>query len=683
MSMNTYLKGRLRNTPLPYSHGLLPLFEAVVNSIHSTAELNPDPRYGTISVDIIRSPQSSLQFNEAKAKRGASPLENIVGFRVTDNGIGFNDKNMGSFETLDTDYKAQYGCRGVGRLLWLKAFDNVLVVSNYTDDDMASKKRTFMFTELQGVTNNTLEDGPHGAKPTTCLHLEGFKKHYQERSAKSAATIATNLFEHCLWYFVRPGGAPKIHINDNGQVISLDDVYDTYMFSSAKNDSIKLKGNDFELIHVKLKASSVKTPLIAWCAASRVVKEENISGKVVGLHGKIRDEEGDFVYACYVTSPFLDEHVRSGRFGFDIEEMSDDLFSATDLSLSEIRNAVLSRSSKHLEKYLEENKKSGRERVEKFVAQRAPRYRPILSRISDDELSIDPGISDKDLDLMLHKQLSEIEGQLLSKGHHIMAAGKDEDPEDYNNRLGSYLKIVDDIKKSDLANYVFHRKVIIDILEKSIQRQEDGKYAQEELIHSLIMPLRKTSNEISLDSCNLWLLDERLAFHDFLASDKTLSSMPITGSKQTKEPDICALNVFDEPVLINDNQQLPLASIVVVEIKRPMRNDAKAGEDKDPVEQALGYLKRVRKGGTFTASGRPIPKSEDIPGFCYVICDITGSVKDRCEMLGLTVTSDHLGYFGYNPNLKAYIEVISFDRLVKAAKERNRAFFDKLGLPAN
>jgi hypothetical protein len=27
-----------------------------------------------------------------------------------------------------------------------------------------------------------------------------------------------------------------------------------------------------------------------------------------------------------------------------------------------------------------------------------------------------------------------------------------------------------------------------------------------------------------------------------------------------------------------------------------MRNDAKAGEEKDPVEQALGYLKRIRAG---------------------------------------------------------------------------------------
>jgi hypothetical protein len=34
MSLNTSLKGRPRNTNLPKSHTLFPLFEAVVNSIH-------------------------------------------------------------------------------------------------------------------------------------------------------------------------------------------------------------------------------------------------------------------------------------------------------------------------------------------------------------------------------------------------------------------------------------------------------------------------------------------------------------------------------------------------------------------------------------------------------------------------------------------------------------------------
>lgn len=681
MSLNTHLPGRLRNTPLPRSHGLMPVFEAVVNSIHSIAEVNTSATYGEIEIEIIRASQSSLALEDMKNKRGAPPQEHILGFRIIDNGEGFHDKNMKSFETLDSEHKAKQGCRGVGRLSWLKVFDAVAVSSNFESEGGVVKQRSFAFNPAQGVHNITLAEVDSNTQRKTCIHLTGFNSLYREKSPKTAGTIANSLFEHCLWYFVREGGAPKICIKDDLEVIKLAQVYEDYMFSSSKKECISLKGHDFELTHLKLKTSVAKQPYIAWCAASRVVEEESIAGKVPGLYGKIKDEAGDFVYACYVTSTFLDEHVRPERIGFDIEAMSDSLFSETELSLAEIRSEVIAASCEHLKAYLQESQRAGRERVEKFVSNSAPRYRPILKRIDEAKLSVDPDISDKDLDLLLHKQLSEIEGSLISEGNAIMTFGAGESPAQYKARLDGYLAKVDDIKKSDLANYVFHRKIILDILEQAIKKGADGKYAKEELIHELIMPIRKTSGEITLDSCNLWLIDERLAFHNFLASDKPLSTMPITGNSETKEPDICALNVYDEPVLVAAGQEMPLASIVIVEIKRPMRNDAAAGEEKDPVEQALGYLQRIREGRAKTASGRPIPRSDEIPGFCYAICDLTPSVIQRCKMLGLTVTSDHMGYFGYNPNFKAYIEVISFDRLLNAARQRNRAFFDRLGLP--
>jgi hypothetical protein len=66
-----------------------------------------------------------------------------------------------------------------------------------------------------------------------------------------------------------------------------------------------------------------------------------------------------------------------------------------------------------------------------------------------------------------------------------------------------------------------------------------------------------------------------------------------------------------------------------------------------------------------------------------VLCDLTDSITDRCKKHSMTQSHDGMGFFHYNPNYNAYIEVISFDKLVQAAKERNRAFFDKLGLPVS
>jgi hypothetical protein len=91
----------------------------------------------------------------------------------------------------------------------------------------------------------------------------------------------------------------------------------------------------------------------------------------------------------------------------------------------------------------------------------------------------------------------------------------------------------------------------------AIRRQGDGNYAREDLIHTLIMPMRKDSNDLPFESCNLWLIDERLAFHDFLASDKPIGAMPITGASDAKEPDFLALNVFDNPILVSEGSGLP------------------------------------------------------------------------------------------------------------------------------
>lgn len=676
MSLHTNLKGRLRNTSLPKSHGLMPVFEAVVNSIQSIEEKASPTTSGKITLEIVRSAQSNLDIGEKVDG-------DIVGFTIKDNGCGFDDENFASFETLDSDHKISKGCRGVGRLLWLKTFDKVEVSSSFLDEKATRRKRTFIFDDTQGVHDINITDEPNKSDTGTNIQLKGFDLTYQKAVPKTVETIATALLEHCLWYFVRSNGCPEILVIDGENRIRLEDLYDEHMHKSAYPEVIKLNDYDFELTHIKFRASATKKHQLALCAASRLVKEENIQGKIPGLYNKLSDETGEFIYTCYISSPFLDEHVRAERTSFDLAENVDGLFSDSEISIKNIRDAVLKRAAEYLKDDLSEKVTAGKQRVDDFIASTAPRYRPILNYIDKNELIVDPDISDKDLELHLHSHWAKVEKELLVEGHNIMQPTNDEHTEEYEERLQSYLQKSEDLKKSDLANYVSHRKVIIDLLQKSIERLDNGKYAREDLIHELIMPMRKDSTDVFLDSCNLWLIDERLAFHNYLASDKTLNAMPITDSSSTKEPDLLSLRIFDNPLLVNDQSSLPLGSITVIEIKRPMRNDMKEGVDKDPIDQALDYLDRVRGGKVKTASGRLIPSAPAIPGYCYVLCDLTESMIKRCKSANLTVTADGMGYFGYNDNFKAYIEVISFDQLANAARERNRAFFDKLGLPSN
>lgn len=413
-----------------------------------------------------------------------------------------------------------------------------------------------------------------------------------------------------------------------------------------------------------------------------MVLEENITSKVPGLYGRLKDEtSAEFTYVCYLSSDYLDAHVRSDRTAFDISERVAGTPLVDDISLDDIRAGVLQEVEKILAAPLTAARKEGTARVNDFVSNRAPRYRPVLTRLESLGVTVDPSMKDQDLELLLHRNLQKLEADAIAEGQVVFAEVGSVPMENYEERLTHYLDTVTEINQSDLAAYVFRRRTILDILARLIRSDEQGKYRREDVIHSLLIPMRTTSNEIGTDASNLWIIDERLAFHDYLASDKTLKSMPITGSDSMKEPDVIATRLVDTPVLAAEGEKLPLPSIVVIEIKRPMRNDA--SEDKDPIQQCLDYVKRVRAGGVKTASGRPIPETPELPAFCYVVADLTPTMIDRCKYAGLRPTHDGLGYFGFNEPYKAYIEVMNFDRLVNAATERNKAFFDKLGLPSS
>ena len=95
--METNLPGRLRNTSLPHGRGLLPLFDAVTNSIQSIEEAGLSSSAGMISVEIMRKARTGqFEFEEEQKKGGPDGTEDIIGFKVTDNGVGFNDANMKS-----------------------------------------------------------------------------------------------------------------------------------------------------------------------------------------------------------------------------------------------------------------------------------------------------------------------------------------------------------------------------------------------------------------------------------------------------------------------------------------------------------------------------------------------------------------------------------------------------------
>ena len=106
------------------------------------------------------------------------------------------------------------------------------------------------------------------------------------------------------------------------------------------------------------------------------------------------------------------------------------------------------------------------------------------------------------------------------------------------DKIEEYKHYILDDKKGSLAEYVTKRKAVLDLLDKmrGFSESTDETHHLEDAIHQLICPMRVESNELHIDDHNLWILDDRLAFYNFFASDRPIKSY--TESDSGREPDI-------------------------------------------------------------------------------------------------------------------------------------------------
>lgn len=677
--LGSSLKGRLRNTDLPVAKSLYPLFEAVVNSIYA--------------IDDRVEAEDSFNSNEARIRiiinrEGGSDLfggkVEIHSITIEDNGIGFDDANYNSFCELDSMYRASRGCKGIGRLLWLKCFAAVEVDSCYKDNEGVKKNRHFSFT-ADGITSLDEENEVYKDLGTKVV-LKGIIGPYKASISKmSQEAIAKALFEHCLWFFLREGSCPDIRIIDGTDpATNLNEIYESYLYSDQSNiATFEIGDAVFNVLHVRLQKSECNN-LISYCAGNRIVKEEKIKD-IVGLYDSaLETETGSFYYKCFVTSSFFDEHVSPDRFSFLIPEQRDNENQQEvleQLYFSDIRKKIHEAISAFLAPYLTDNIIAGREKLCQFVDSKAPYYKPLLAGLAEEEQVINPKATDKSIDSYLHTKLVEKEHALIEEGHDVLKIRTGETEEDFRTRVDKYFDDAQQLKQTDLARYVLHRKFILELLGDVLGTDANGNYCKEDRVHEIVMPMRATSDDVNFLDNNLWIIDERLVFHHYLASDKTFKAMRVTDSESRRRPDILIENIYDNPMLVTEKDTPPFATLRIVEFKRPMRDDIEAEDSsKNPIDQCIDYVEKIRTGKTVTKSGRPINISEEIPAYCYVICDLTPSMQSVCRKHDLRKTYDNLGYLGYKSELRIYFEVISFDQLLNSANERNAAFFTKLGI---
>jgi hypothetical protein len=666
------LLGRVRNTRLSHSNSLLPLFEAVINSIHAIEEVTP--ALGEIKVVIERANTKQMKID------GTGPIEPISSFRITDNGIGFTEANYESFCTSDSQLKATLGGKGVGRFLWLKAFDHAEIKSIYRTPADEYWQRCFdLKLSEEGVYNhsNAKLDTAKSVKKETTVRLVDFKSDYQQWVPRSAETVAKRLIEHCLEHFVL-GQCPRITIQDDADsaLFDLNEMYKSQVQSKLVTSPFNVKGKEFVLHNLRIDPDYQPQHRLYFCDHKRAVHQENLVGKVPNLTDTLLDEKhAPFVYAGYVSGGYLDETVNPERTEFQIPKEQGVL---QELGWDMLLAQTAGQAANYLSPYTGPIKIEKEQRIKSYVQGKAPQYRPLLKHKKEALDAIAPELPDGDLDLELYKINLTYDSELREKSVAILStleAGKDGSPT-FEEQYKQFTSEWNELGMSKLANHVVHRKATLSMLEASRKLTKSGKYQLESTIHNLIFPLRKTSEDVTAAQMNLWVVDEKLAYHYYLASDVPLKQL----KKDVMEIDSderADLLIFNSPAAFV-NEGPPFSSVVLIEFKRPARDDY---DDKDnPINQVYTYVRLIKSGKAYDRGGTPINVPAHTPFYAYIICDLTEKLVLQAENATLTQSQDSLGYFGYNPQLRAYVEIISFDKLIGDAKKRNAFLFDQLGI---
>jgi hypothetical protein len=664
--MDVDIAGRVANIKLPHAHALSPVFEAVVNSIDALAEAGR--KNGKINIYIERDHSQAGLPAEV-----VGPVLPVKTFLVEDNGIGFTDANFKAFNTSDTRKKAAQGGKGVGRLLWLKAFDHAEVASVFSNEDGKKYRRAFDFrSTLRGIENASVTEAPDDAIQTK-ISLCDYRPEYRDEVPRLSETIARRIVEHCLQYFVL-GIAPKISVHDadHGVVHDLDQIYAEEV--SPNKTSVDFSAGACTLTIHNLRVNPKVQPRhrLHFCAGNRAVVSENLSGKIPNLFGPLQDEAGQFMYAGYVSGEYLDTSVNSERTAFAIP--------AEDSMLEPGWETLVQKTTEQARSFIapftDSVKDTKEQQIKAFVQSKGVQYRPVVKHRKDLIDHIPPGLTDEKLDLELYRANQIYDADLRAQSTQILTSlekGQQDLPA-FKEQYGKFLEEWNEAGVAKLARHIVHRKATLDFLKASLRMTDSGKYLLEDAIHQIIFPLRKTSDDVRPDQMNLWILDEKLAYHYYLASDIPFEQQDVQVPSK-KRPDLI---IFNGPSAFV-SETPPFSSVVIIEFKRPARNTFT--DEENPISQVYQYVELVRSGKATDRGGRPIQIRPDTPFYAYVLCDPTPSLKTQARFAGLMPTADGLGYFGYNDQVGVWLEVTTFDKLVNDAERRNAALFEQLNMP--
>ena len=657
--------GNIRRNTTVY----MPVVETIVNAVQAIDELGGAG--GRVSVRALRGTQGKLD----------GGLPDVTGFDIEDNGIGFNDAHRQSFDTLYTDRKIAEGGKGFGRFTCLKYFEDLRVKSVYREDSGFSLRRFSMGKEHDIIVNERVK-GSAKTESGTIVSLNSLKgASFDAR----LSTIAKNLTERLLPYFIAQNYVcPEIVLSeaDGSGPIQLNEFVSNEV--SAFIQEIRVEPNKYTLMasgqveeEFSVRVFKIYAPKNHSSRISLVAHRREVSGSVLHKYvpefesefseksaSAVVDRERNYVIKAYVFGSYLDANVSLERGGFEFTMDRDLFFGIAQMDI-ETEAASIAKNAIGDEIRLRQEKK--REHVRSYVDEEAPWHKDILGEVDLSEMPYNA--TKEQIETYLHTAKFARERTIKGDVDKLLSEAN---LGDVRENVVEIVSKISGSSKNELIHYIALRRKILDILGKSLEVDESGSYSSEGVVHDIIFPRKGDTEKTAFADHNLWIIDERLNFTNYVCSDVPLDR---GGGER---PDLL---VYNRRMLFRGDNEASNA-ITVFEFKRPQRDDfVNRSAKEDPIEQIVRYVNDIRDGKCKTPEGRKVLVVDNTPFYGFVVCDLTTKVEAwLVREKDFKPMPDRLGWFQWRENINLYVEVVGWDKVLKDAKMRNQVFFKKLGI---
>ena len=677
-----------------HSSYLQPIFEAISNSLEATSGKD----------DII-----TIRINKAKTLN--QEQYSFFSIDIIDTGIGFNDDNFGRLRRLYDESKGQNNF-GTGRVQYLHFFNNTDIYSVFEEEGLKYKRRivlskNFYATQKSVIWSSEKEvvdiDTPIGTMVSFYYPLSDEDKekyneltttelrdriliHYLSRFCLNRDNLQQIKLEYYINSICDKDSVQVITGKDIPQPDYTDSVQVNYSKISVDGNTIIKTPNTEEFIinSYSLPCSIQKRNEVKLTSKNETVEVSGIDFSIIKDSPKINNSYLLFL----ISSSYLTQQDSDLRGQLAIYSKKDflkkrNLFSGEEQILTDdIEEKVTSSITTHY-KSISKVKESFESQIDE-LAEMFSLDRRILN-----EVGYKAGDSDQSILKKVYEYNADISAKHDAGIKSVMDSLKELTPssKDFKKKLNEKVKkvteLVPQINRTELVRYISKRKVILDLMQKTLDKQLDcqqknskgKKINHESFLHNILF---SQHSDDPLDS-NLWMINDDFIHYKGI-SESELRNIKVENElffreDLTKE-ELEELTAYNRDKLGNRPDILLFPKehkCIIIELKSM---DADVSKFVSQVSQYAGLIRQYAK-----------DRFEITTFYAYLIGEsfTLNEVKRANPFFKKAYYFDYL----FCPNYpvdggenrrdgEMYIEVIKYSTLLERAVFRNKIFTNKI-----